>query len=161
MSRRLTNPDTHRLDPEVARAIEHHLTPASPIDAALLERVRGRVMKEVTAEVQSLHTTVRTADLNWQQVSPGVERKVLFEGVDSISVLLRIAAGTRVPGHTHPIDEECLVLEGTSRIGTELILLAGDFHVGRKGVPHADASTDTGAIVFLRESRPPETGAAA
>jgi hypothetical protein len=71
MSRRLDNPDTQRLDPEVARAIEHHLTPASPIDAALLERVRGRVMKEVTAEAQSLHTTVRTADLNWQQVSPG------------------------------------------------------------------------------------------
>jgi quercetin dioxygenase-like cupin family protein len=75
--------------------------------------------------------------------------------------LLRLAAGTTVPGHAHTIHEECLVLEGTLKIGQDLVLHAGDFHVGIQGVPHADASTDTGAVVFLREGKPQAEAAGA
>ena len=129
----------------------------NPKDEALLQRVRERVMREVSAQSQSaLHTTVRAGALPWEQVAPGVERKVLFETDTTLSSLLRLAAGTTVPGHAHPIHEECLVLEGTLKIGHDLVLHAGDFHVGQQGVAHADASTDTGAVVFLREGKQQE-----
>lgn len=130
-------------------------TPSNPEDDALLARVRTRVMREVSAQSQSaLHTTVRADAVPWQRVAPGVERRVLFETDTTISSLLRLAAGTTVPGHAHPIHEECLVLEGTLKIGQDLVLHPGDFHVGLQGVAHADASTDTGAVVFLREGKP-------
>ncbi len=130
-------------------------SPSNPEDDALLARVRDRVMREVSAQSQSvLHTTVRADAVPWQPVAPGVERKVLFETDTTLSSLLRLAAGTTVPGHLHPIHEECLVLEGTLKIGQDLVLHPGDFHVGLQGVAHADASTDTGAVVFLREGKP-------
>jgi quercetin dioxygenase-like cupin family protein len=133
----------------------HPGTPSHPEDDALLDRVRARVMREVAAQAQSvLHTTVRAGDRPWEPVAPGVERRVLFETDTTLSSLLRLAAGTTVPGHAHPIHEECLVLEGTLKIGQDLLLHPGDFHVGLQGVPHADASTDTGAVVFLREGKP-------
>lgn len=143
-------------DEDIASALDGQVCPPHPDDAALLERVRVRVMHQLAGHSQaSLHKTVRTASAPWQHVAPGVERKLLYESADAVSVLLRLAPGTRMPGHGHAIDEECLVLEGTLKIGADLILHAGDFHVGLKGIPHADASTDTGALVFLREARHP------
>lgn len=124
-------------------------------DEALLQRVRARVMREVAAQSQAmLHTTVRADERPWETIAPGLQRKLLFETATAISSLLRLAPGTTVPGHAHPIHEECLVLEGTLKIGQDLVLRQGDFHVGMQGVAHADASTDTGAVVFLREGKP-------
>lgn len=48
-----------------------------------------------------------------------------------------------------------MVLEGSLRIGDDLVLHAGDFHVGRQGSMHAAASTETGALVYLRGAREP------
>ena len=140
---------------DIADALDQRICPEQPGDAALLERVRDKVMQDIATGSQSrLHATVRADAQPWIQVSPGVECKLLFETPLSVSSLMRLAPGTTVPGHEHPIDEECLVLEGTLRIGVDLLLRAGDFHVGLRGVPHADASTQTGAVVFLRQARP-------
>ncbi len=148
------------LDEDLTRQLDRKLGTEQPGDEAVLERVRARLMKQIAAESQSrLHTTVRTGEQPWEQLAPGIERKVLFTTPTSLSCLLRLAPGARIPGHLHPIDEECLVLEGSARIGTDLVLQAGDFHVGMQGVPHAGITTETGAVVFLREGRGQAVGA--
>jgi quercetin dioxygenase-like cupin family protein len=151
---------TSVLDADVARQLDQLLAAEQPGDAELLARVRGRVLEQIAAESQgALHTTVRASDQPWEHVAQGIERKLLFSTPTSVSSLVRLAPGASVPGHVHTIHEECLVLEGTLRIGTDLLLKAGDFHVGMQGVPHATASTQTGAVVFLREGRGQAVGA--
>ena len=141
------------LDDDVARALSGPVFAGRAADDALLDRVRGRLLRTIADESAQQHATVRAADASWEQVAPGVLRKLLFETAEAVSSMVRLAPGAVVPGHGHPIDEECIVLEGTLRIGTDLLLLPGDFHVGRRGVPHAAASTDTGALVYLRGAK--------
>ncbi len=62
---------------------------------------------------------------------------------------MRFAPGASVARHMHRADEECVVLEGSVRIG-DLLLHAGDFHLGREGSEHPLATTDTGAVFYLR-----------
>lgn len=141
------------LDDDVARALSGPMLASPPADDCLLDRVRGRLLATIAGESGQQHATVRADDASWEQVAPGVQRMLLFETADAVSCMMRLSPGAVVPGHGHPIDEECIVLEGTLRIG-DLLLLPGDFHVGRRGVPHAAAGTDTGALVYLRGARP-------
>lgn len=135
---------------DIVLALDQRLAPPAAADAALLERVRQRVLRTLNNESALDHVTIRAGDQGWQTMAPGLLRKVLHEADGAISTLMRLAPGVVVAGHSHGIDEECMVLEGTLRIGPDLLLHAGDFHVGRKGLPHGDASTDTGALVYLR-----------
>lgn len=142
------------LDEDVALALSGKMFATRAGDDHLLDRVRGRLLESIADESQQrLHATVRATDTSWEELAPGVLRKLLFETAEAVSSMVRLAPGAVVPGHAHLIDEECIVLEGTLRIGSDLLLLPGDFHVGRRGVPHADASTDTGALVYLRSAR--------
>jgi len=143
------------LDPDVESILARDVFAPQPDDVALLERVRGRVMSTIAAEGAGFpHITVRADDEGWELLQPGVRRKVLHETDTAIACLMRLDAGVVMPGHQHPIDEECLVLEGTLRIGTDLLLNAGDFHLGRQGIDHAHASTDTGTLLYLRAGKP-------
>lgn len=127
--------------------------PLRPGDAGLLARVKQRVLGAVARKTGALHSTVRAEGGEWEQVAPGVERKLLWETREAVSCLLRLAPGAVVGAHAHPIDEECVVLEGSVCIGPELLLTVGDFHVGVQGVDHQAASTETGALVYLRGAR--------
>lgn len=141
------------MEPELSHALDEvHALPAAEEDA-LLERVRARVMGAVISQAQ-FHT-VRPTEPGWQPMAPGVMRKLLFSAGDAQSWLVRLSPGSAVPGHPHTIDEECVVLEGTLCIGDDIVLHAGDFHVGRKGSTHALATSDTGALVYLRAAAEP------
>lgn len=129
-----------------------HLPPAG--DAELIARVRKRVLAAVSRKSSALHCTIRAEDGLWEPISTGIERKVLWESDDALSCLLRLAPGAVATGHAHLIDEECVVLEGTLRIGPDLLLRVGDFHVGVAGVAHEEATTETGAVVYLRGAKP-------
>jgi hypothetical protein len=152
-----TSPDT-TMEADIRLSLDGALCPQRAGDAALLERVKGRVLAAVTGKSGELHGTVRAQEGTWERLAPGVERKLLWQSADAFSCLMRLAPGASVAGHAHPIDEECVVLEGTLRIDG-LVLHAGDFHVGVKGVAHASASTDTGVLVYLRGAREPEAQA--
>jgi hypothetical protein len=134
------------LDPELRRALAERLGPA---DAQLIAGVKARVLEAVRSQGPLLRT-VPFAAKGWETLAPGVERKVLWTSATAQSCMMRLAPGACVSGHAHPIDEECVVLEGTLRIGQDIVLHAGDFHMGRKGSVHGDATTETGALVYLR-----------
>jgi quercetin dioxygenase-like cupin family protein len=123
--------------------------PGGDGEAGLIARVRERVLKAIRAEAAPRHHTVRAGHGAWEQVSPGVERKVLWDSGQARSWMVRLAPGAVVAAHAHPMDEECVVMQGSLRIG-DLLLEAGDFHVGRQGSEHALTSSEQGALVYLR-----------
>jgi quercetin dioxygenase-like cupin family protein len=125
-----------------------------PADDGLIQRVRRKVLDRIAHDVVAQHLTVRRGAEGWQSLLPGIRCKVLYEQAGALSYLLELAPGAVLPAHRHAQDEECLVLRGQLRIGDQLVVEEGDFHVGRAGVLHAPISSDTGALLFLRGAAP-------
>ncbi|HEX2546889.1 MAG TPA: cupin domain-containing protein [Ramlibacter sp.] len=121
----------------------------------LVGAVQRRLLHRIAEDVTARHLTIRGDEQGWQPLVEGIECKVLREDAQELSYLLRLAAGAVIPGHRHPRDEECIVLQGELRIGDALRLCAGDYHLARAGVPHAAITAQTQALIFLRGA-PPE-----
>ena len=138
------------MDPSLASALDERLCGPGGPDAEMLARVQARIMSRIRAEAASALHTVSAAFDTWEEIAPGVLRKTLWVSGGARCCMIRMAPGSVVGSHAHLIDEECVVLEGTLRIGRNLVLHAGDFHVGRSGSNHEEASTETGALVYLR-----------
>ncbi len=141
------------LTADIRRSLEQALDGQRAGDAELLARVKSRVIDAIEHKCALLHRTVRADGGEWEPVGPGVERKLLWETADATSCLVRLAPGASFPPHGHPIDEESVILEGSLRIGADLLLRVGDFHVGLRGVEHETVSTDEGCLCFLRTAR--------
>jgi len=117
--------------------------------AALKQRLLDRV-----ADTDDSHLTVGLDDGAWQPWLDGVEIKPLREMDGVLSYLLRLAPGASLPAHRHPIDEECIVLDGVLRVGSHIELGAGGYHLAHQGALHGRISTPTGATIFLRGAVP-------
>lgn len=135
-------------------------SPAAPggPDDALIERVRQRLLDSIAQDRSPALQTVRADDDAWETFAAGVQRKLLQRTEASASWLLRLQPGARVPAHVHTIDEECVVLDGSLCIGSDIVLKAGDYHLARAGSTHEETTSETGAVVYLRGA--PEPAAA-
>ena len=142
------------LNDDLRQQIDARLEEARAADDALLARVKARVMSAIGSAPDRLHT-VRAGDEGWEVIAPGVLRKMLSVRGGTQSCLMRLAPGAIVAAHDHPLDEECVVLEGTLRIGRDLVLGVGDFHLAPHGSWHELATSDTGALVYLRGAADP------
>jgi anti-sigma factor ChrR (cupin superfamily) len=141
------------LDPDIVAALIAAQRPDNDADAAALQRVRARLMRQVAADSTSHHVAIAAEAGSWHRFLPGIERKVLQEREGVMSYLLKFAPGAVLPAHRHPHDEECVVLEGTLRIG-DLVLGAGGFHSVRRDVLDADSTTEEGCLIYLRGASP-------
>lgn len=146
-------PHASALDADIVDVLNDAVSP-TPVDQALLARVKRRVLARIAESQAAEHLTVRAEDGRWQPYGPGLSLKVLHEADGVMSYLLRLAPGAVLPPHRHPLDEECVVLEGALRIG-DLEVGAGGFHLGRKDVLHMPIVSEHGALIFLRGA-PPE-----
>ncbi|WP_428421517.1 cupin domain-containing protein [Methylibium sp.] len=126
---------------------------AEPVPGGVAARIKHRLLGRM-AQGEARHVTVQAADGAWQAFQEGVQIKVLHEADGVMSYLLRLRAGAVLPAHRHPTDEECVVLEGSLRIGNALVLHAGGFHLARQDALHAAITTDTGATIYLRGASP-------
>jgi quercetin dioxygenase-like cupin family protein len=140
------------LDPAVVDAITAAQRPEAE-DAAAIARVRSRVMQAIAQDSVRHHTALDAAQGAWHRFLPGIDRKVLHEQAGIMSYLLRFAPGAVLPAHRHPVDEECVVLEGTIRIGS-LQLGPGAFHHVPADVLDADSVSDEGCVIYLRGATP-------
>jgi quercetin dioxygenase-like cupin family protein len=123
-----------------------------PIDESTRLALRTRLMLRVREDaVGSASTTIRSGDDGWKPFLPKVAIKVLRNDRETASYLLRLEPGARLPAHPHPMNEECVVLDGSIQIG-ELTLGAGDFHLAHRDSRHGVLSTRGGATLFLRGS---------
>ena len=116
--------------------------------------MRLRLLARV-ADDDTSHFSVQADQGQWQAFASGVRIKVLHEhACGSLSYLLQLAPGASLPAHRHPQDEECVVLQGTLRVGSHVQVDAGGWHLAHAGALHATLHTDTGALVYLRGAVP-------
>jgi anti-sigma factor ChrR (cupin superfamily) len=140
------------LDDDILRALTNAQR-AVEGEGAVLARVRSRLMKRIANDSVPHHTSLHADAGRWHDLLPGIQRKVLHEQDGVMSYLLKFAPGAVLPAHRHPMDEECMVIEGVLRIG-ELVLPAGSYHRVRKDVLDADSTSEGGAVIFLRGAVP-------
>ena len=120
-------------------------SPARSIRQRLLERV---------ADADLSHLTIAAEAGEWQPFLDGVAIKVLREDAGVLSYLLRLEPGAALPPHRHPLDEECVVLDGCLQVGTTVEIGPGGYHLAHAGALHPTIRTATGATLFLRGAEP-------
>ena len=147
--------DHPALDAELVEALlqAQAAAPAAPAPAAAAARIKHRLFERI-ADQETRLLTVQAVDDHWQPFQHGVAIKVLHEADGLMSYLLRLAPGAVLPAHRHPVDEHCIVLEGSLRIGAELVVPAGGFHLAPRGALHSAITSDGGATIFLRGAAP-------
>lgn len=149
-------PETNRepvLDDALVEQLNEVLAEdTSALDAETQARIKQRVLRRIAAENTPRHATQQPED-GWQPFGAGVHIKLLHEADGIMSYLLRLAPGASLPAHRHPVDEECVVLEGEVQIGS-LRVAAGGFHLGRRGVLHDRLQSAEGALIYLRGATP-------
>jgi quercetin dioxygenase-like cupin family protein len=111
--------------------------------------LKARIDRRLDAEYLEGGYVLRGRDAAWQQIVPGVERRILSENGASGSAIYRLAAGAVFGIHDHPQDEECYIISGDLRVGG-LELQAGDYFSVRPQGRHGEISTRTGALLFIR-----------
>ncbi len=115
--------------------------PPAQLKAGILERIatpKGFVFR--FADNASFRPTP-VAGITYQLLSRDHEH-------NRVTCLLRLAPGARLPAHTHPGVEECVVLEGTIIVG-QTRMRAGDYQRAEADSEHLEQWTDTGALVYL------------
>jgi quercetin dioxygenase-like cupin family protein len=153
-----TPPPAHEavLDETLVARLAEAVAADAPLDAATQARIKRRVLQRIAADNTPSHLTCEPGEAGWRPFGDGVRIKVLHEAGGIMSYLLRLAPGASLPAHRHPVDEECVVLEGEVQIGS-LRVAAGGFHLGRKGVLHDRLASAGGALIYLRGAVPAAT----
>jgi quercetin dioxygenase-like cupin family protein len=115
--------------------------------------IKRRLLERV-ADADESHLTIAADAGDWQPFTPGVALKVLHEQGGVLSYLLRLDPGARLPPHRHPVDEECIVIQGRLRVGTHTEIGPGGYHLAHRGALHPSIVAPEGATVFLRGAVP-------
>jgi quercetin dioxygenase-like cupin family protein len=123
---------------------------ASPSRARSIKR---RLMDRV-ADADDSHLTIAAEEGDWKAFSKGVRIKVLNQRSGVLSYLLQMEPGATLPPHRHPMDEECIVLDGILQVGTRIEVGRGGYHLAHEGALHATVGTRSGATIFLRGAVP-------
>jgi hypothetical protein len=93
-------------------------------------------------------------DAVWEPTgTPGVETRKLFVDAanDRVAMLIRMAAGTSYPGHTHSAPEDCFVLEG-DLYAHDFEMKAGDYRRASAGSTDPVQATRGGCVLFILSS---------
>jgi anti-sigma factor ChrR (cupin superfamily) len=156
MKRPLRTKELEALDAVALTALAEAIRPAE-----LSESQRGSMRRKLAARIaaeQPVNTqTVRAEAVEWQEVWPNVQVKMLrLDIASNLQIFLfKIRPGGVVPAHVHTKEEECFVLEGEISIGSHRVG-EGDFHIARSGAAHGDITTEKGATVLVRSEIPPK-----
>ena len=150
----MNNPEEK--DDDVFTALAQVTRPVE-LAAATRTALRGRVLERARATAPEGTRTVRADAGAWAALDAHVQIRVLSRNAATRTqtVLMRVAAGGRYPGHRHTQEEEFIVLEGECHIGAHR-LGVGDVHIASPGSWHDDITTSTGVLVMVRgEDRAP------
>lgn len=126
------------------------LTPAPEIKAGLMARV-GHFQRKLPADAVSEPEVIRGDPGNWEPSgTPGIQVKILRRGPggDPLTFLARLAPGAIYPAHPHPMEEECLVIEGDF-ISNGESFGPGDYIRFPPASRHAETTTKNGCVILL------------
>ena len=117
--------------------------------APLPPDLKTRLLERIDSDKPGL-VFIHNGQGEWLEVEPGIFAKVLNRDVarKSVTVLVRMAPGSRYIDHRHTQTEEVLVLEGSCYCGGRL-LRKGDYHRAEPGSFHFDTRTDDGSVMLL------------
>lgn len=120
--------------------------------------LRARLMARIAQEPQEQEgagefTFVRSANVAWRDLGPGVSMKLLFNDSAGAraTMLLRLAPGGKLLAHRHRQVEEFYVLEGSCICAGEF-LQAGDYHRAEAGSVHPITSSEQGCLALVMTS---------
>ncbi|MCS6287867.1 MAG: cupin domain-containing protein [Nitrospira sp.] len=122
--------------------------------ASLKERLMARIAQEPQErEGAGDFTFVRSAQVAWRDLGPGVSMKMLFHDPAGAraTMLLRLAPGGKLMAHRHRQVEEFYVLEGSCICAGEF-LQAGDYHRAAAGSAHPITSSEQGCLALVMTS---------
>ena len=128
--------------------------PAIAPPASLKARLMARIAQEPQEQAEGTgFSFVRSQDVSWQELAPGLSMKVLFHDAAGArtTMLLRLAPGGTLIGHRHPQVEEFYVLEGSCLCAGEL-LQVGDYHRAEVGTVHSVTSSEQGCLALVMTS---------
>lgn len=144
--------DKKILDAATQAALAKALKPA-PLSPDRQQAIYARLMQRLHAPTESPSgtRTIRSNQLSWNKIDERIEVKILYRNPERNEqlALIRCYAGARLPAHPHHQDEECLVLEGSIRIGQHIIN-QGDLHIAQAGSAHDVIIAEHGAVLLLR-----------
>lgn len=148
--------------------------PRAPIPGSMRQRLFGRVAASA-ADARAMRTQ-RPSDGALRTVAPGVTLRALYRasadahrrpGEPEAASIVELAPGAAWPAagdadaaaeRSRGLQRECLVLRGRLRIG-EVLLQAHDHHVVPAGFEDGDWSSEDGAVLYHRASRPTDGAA--
>ena len=93
-------------------------------------------------------STIVAGSGGWREVAEGAFIKPLWQHGASASMLLRLAAGARMPAHGHAVEAECLMLSGEAFFG-DILLRDGEYQRAPLGTHHGEAFSDVGALLYV------------
>jgi anti-sigma factor ChrR (cupin superfamily) len=157
--------DFAALVPYLALAVPEATPPADVLGKLLShisEETRGAQQQSYEADEQQAHApkkpsspsdllVIRAQEGAWTETPDrGVFVKVLFTDPAQATVtsLVRISPGARVPRHRHKGVEQCLVLEGDLRSGGQ-VLGAGDYNCAMPGSIHEELTSTQGTLLLI------------
>ena len=117
--------------------------------ASLQTRLTFRIAEE-TGQQPVLPPTPQWSEPEWEQVTPGIECKLLATDTERhrVSMLVRLAPGASYPPHTHAGVEELHLLDGELWID-ERKLFPGDYNYGAPGASDEHVWSETGCSCVL------------
>lgn len=80
-----------------------------------------------------------------------VRRLAVDSAKRNVTMMIRMAPGTRYPAHRHGGREECFVLSGDLRHGDQ-VMRSGDFEVVELGTIHGEQWTEGGCLLLIQSS---------
>lgn len=136
--------------------------PSHAIKGKIFERVREierhrktQVWKQWKPTLNSPGLfTLRSTEGAWEETDiQGISIKNLFSDPDknTITMLVRMAAGTAYPQHRHGGAEECYVLEGDLHVG-DSVLRSGDYQRAELDSIHVEQWTENGCLLLIVSS---------
>jgi quercetin dioxygenase-like cupin family protein len=126
---------------------------AAPIsvDSSAKQRMRLAIKKRISDECPTGGKTIRANINEWFDLNEEIAIKVLHQDFENRiqTSLWRLKPGAVITAHRHENDEECLVIEGSIKVGNHE-LFAGDYHIMEKGSYHTNLISETGALLYLK-----------
>jgi anti-sigma factor ChrR (cupin superfamily) len=141
----------------IAQGLKPPVTP--PLTEQAAQSIKARVMQRIAAQQGAAQNSPPLTnnpvvsiyrDEAWIHLGKKIQVKVLHDDGTTLSWLLKLHPGGRLPEHDHADGaEECMILEGQLCINGQQFV-GGDYQIAHPGSVHFEVSSDAGALVFLK-----------
>ncbi|MFN0147756.1 MAG: cupin domain-containing protein [Dehalococcoidia bacterium] len=137
------------------RLLAYAPEPVAP-PGGLRERILARISEEPRAPTFEVGNDyfARAAEMEWTELAPGIEVKVLFRdaATRARTTLVRMGPNLAFPPHEHDVIEDLYLVSGEAWVG-EVRMDAGDYCRAPAGTEHRDVRSGAAGALSMVISR--------